>query len=131
MPQGQAMNFVELNDLDGGCAVGETTVVLGASPIAQVKPHLIRVKTNEKIFLDKPTFRIGREKSYVDYFIDNAAISKSHANIISRKGEYFVVDTNSTNHTFVNGQMIPSNVETKITHGAKITFGNEEFEFRL
>ena len=130
IPQGQSMNFGETTVLGGGC-IGETTV-LGASPAVQVKPHLIRAKNNEKIDLNKPVFRIGKEKSYVDYFIgDNSAISRSHANIISRDGEYFVVDTNSTNHTYVNGQMIQSNVETKIAHGAKIKLANEDFEFRL
>ena len=130
MPQGQSMNFGETTVLGGG-GIGETTV-LGATPATQVKPHLIRAKNNEKIDLNKPVFRIGKEKSYVDYFIgDNSAISRSHANIISRDGEYFVVDTNSTNHTYVNGQMIQSNVETKIAHGAKIKLANEDFEFRL
>ena len=131
MPKGQAMNFGETTVLGSGGGIGETTV-LGATSAVQVKPHLSRTKNNEKILLDKPVFRIGKERSYVDHFIgDNAAISRSHANIISRDGEYFVVDTNSTNHTYVNGQMIQSNVETKIAHGAKIKLANEDFEFRL
>ena len=68
----------------------------------------------------------------MDYFIsDNTAISRSHANIVNHNGEFFVVDTNSTNHTYVNGGMIPSNVETKLTHGTKIKFANEDFEFRM
>ena len=77
-------------------------------------------------------FRIGKEKSYVDYFVsDNTAVSRSHCNIISRDGQYFVVDTNSTNHTYVNGGMIQSNVETPLSHGTKIRLANEEFEFKL
>lgn len=130
MPQGQPMNFGETTVLGGG-SMGETTV-LGATPAAQAKPCLIRAKNNERIDLNKPVFRIGKEKSYVDYFIgDNSAISRSHANIVTREGEYFVVDTNSTNHTYVNGQMLQSNVEMKIAHGAKIRLANEDFEFRL
>ncbi len=131
VPQGQATNFGETTVLGGGGVIGETTV-LGATSAVQPKPHLIRAKNNEKINLDKPVFRIGKEKSYVDYFIgDNSAISRSHANIISRDGNYFVVDTNSTNHTYVNGAMIQSMVETPISHGAKIKLANEDFEFRL
>lgn len=115
----------------GGAANGQTTV-LTQNPVAQVRPHLIRVKNNEKINLDKAVFRIGREKSCVDYFIgDNSTISSNHANIISRDGAYFVVDTNSTNHTWVNDQMIPSNVETKVEHGSKIRLANEEFKLIL
>lgn len=112
--------------------MGETTVLAGAAEQSKTNPHLIRLKNNEKIPLNKPVFRIGKEKSYVDYFIsDNTAVSRSHANIINRDGEFFVVDTNSTNHTFVNGGMIHSNVETRLSHGTKLRFANEEFEFRL
>lgn len=131
VPQGQAMNFGETTVL-GGSNIGETTV-LGAAPTAvEPKPYLIRSKNNERINLNKPVFRIGKEKSYVDYFIgDNTAISRSHANFITRDGEYYVVDTNSTNHTYVNGAMIQSNVETKISHGDKVRLANEDFEFKL
>lgn len=133
VPQGQAMNFGETTVLNAA-TYGETTV-LNAGAIQQevkLQPYLIRVKNNERIALNKPVFRIGKEKSYVDYFIsDNTAISRSHANVISRDDEYFVVDTNSTNHTYVNGMMIQSNVETKIEDGARIKLANEEFEFKL
>jgi pSer/pThr/pTyr-binding forkhead associated (FHA) protein len=124
------ISFGETTVLSGG--IGETTVLGVAVEPNRKDPHLIRAKNNEKIPLDKPVFRIGKERSYVDYFVsDNTAISRSHANIINHDGEYFVVDTNSTNHTYVNGGMIASNVETKLTHGAKIRFANEDFEFRL
>ena len=66
------------------------------------------------------------------YFIgDNTAISRGHANIVDHNGEFFVVDTNSTNHTYVNGAMIQSGVETKLSHGDKIRLANEDFEFRM
>lgn len=131
-PQSQSMNFGETTVLGGGSNIGETTV-LGAAPTAvQPKPYLVRVKNNEKINLDKPVYRIGKEKSYVDYFIgDNTAISRSHANFITRDDQYFVLDTNSTNHTYVNGTMIQSGVETQIFHGDKVRLANEDFEFKL
>lgn len=131
-PQGQAANFGETTVLGGG-VIGETTVLTAPqNPNKMIVPHLIRKKNNEKISLNKPVFRVGKERSYVDYFIgDNTAISRSHANFISRDGEYFVVDTNSTNHTFVNGTMIQSNVETAIAHGDTIRLANEDFEFKL
>lgn len=125
------MNFGETTVLNGP-RKGETTVLNMAQAQVQNKPHLVRLKNNEKIDLNKPVFRIGKEKSYVDYFVsDNTAISRSHANFITRDGEYFVMDTNSTNHTYVNGAMIQSNMETKIAHGSTIRLANEDFEFRL
>lgn len=125
------MNFGETTVL-GGNTAGETTVLNSGQQENQVAiPYLLRTKNSEKIMIEKSVFRIGKEKSYVDYFIsDNATISRSHANIISKDDKYFLVDTNSTNHTYVDGQMIQSNSEVEITHGSKIRFADEEFEFR-
>ncbi len=107
---------------------GETTVLGSTGP----NPTLIRVKTGEHISINKPVFRIGKEKSYVDYFVaDNTAISRSHANIHTENGEYFVEDTNSTNHTYINGAIINSNVKTKIKSGDKVRLANEEFTFTV
>ena len=132
MPQGRSMNFGETTVLGGGGKMGETTVLSGAPTPNEVRPHLVRKKTGEKINLNKPVFRIGKEKSYVDYFIgDNTAVSRSHANIVSRDGAFYVVDTNSTNHTFVNGEMLQSNVEVMLNHGDSVKLANEEFEFKL
>ncbi len=129
-PMSRPINFGETTVLGGG--IGETTVLGTAVEPNRVDPHLIRTKNNEKIPLNKPVFRIGKERSYVDYFIgDNTAISRSHANLVNRNGDFYIVDTNSTNHTYVNGTMIQSNVETKLTHGTKIRLANEDFEFRL
>lgn len=129
LPQGRSMNFGETVVLNTARA-GETTVLNKAVVEVQASPHLIRNKNNEKIILNKPVFRIGKEKSYVDYFIsDNTAISRSHANIITRENEYFIMDTNSTNHTYVDGIMIPSNSEVSLTHGARVRLANEEFVF--
>lgn len=128
----QSLNFGETTVLGGGGAIGETTVLVSQNVQTKPLPHLIRKKNNEKIDLNKPVFRIGKEKSYVDYFIgDNTAISRSHANVINRDGTFVVVDTNSTNHTFVNGKMLQANEEVAVAHGDTVRLANEDFEFRL
>ena len=132
-PAGQ-VNFGETTVLGaGGTSFGETTVLSGTAGVEMVRePFLIRKKTGEKIPINKPVFRIGKERSFVDYFIaDNTAISRSHANIITKNQVYYIMDTNSTNHTYVNGTMIASNVETPITSGDIVKLANEEFCFEL
>ena len=131
----QSVSFGDTTSLSGGYS--SDTVVLDAAG-AKAKEHralspcLIRKSNQERISLNKPVFRIGKEKSFVDYFIgDNTAISRSHAHIVTRDGQFFVVDTNSTNHTFVNGQMIPPNHETVLNDGDVLTLANESFEFHL
>ena len=129
IPQGRSMNFGETTVLDGGMANGETSVLSAPTPS---QPYLLRKKNGEKIFITSAFFRIGKEANYVDYFIgDNSAISRSHANIIISGNDYYIIDTNSKNHTYVNGQMIQSNTETLLTHGSAVKLANEEFEFRM
>lgn len=127
------VSFGETTSLTGSSQ--KDTTVLGAAVKQEPResfPYLIRQSNQERIPLSKPLFRIGKEKSFVDYFIgDNTAISRSHAHIITRDGRFFVVDTNSTNHTYHNGQMIPANQETELKHGDSIRLANESFEFRM
>lgn len=123
-------SFNETTVLSAAMVGGETTV-LNVNPMMP-DPCLIRVKTGERISINKPVFRIGKEKSYVDYFIaDNTAVSRSHANIHTENGEYFIEDTNSTNHTYINGKVINSNVKTKLTNGDKVRLANEDFTFSV
>ncbi|MDR1563994.1 MAG: FHA domain-containing protein [Oscillospiraceae bacterium] len=113
---------------------GYTEVLFGA-PTGQLDikfPTLMRMRTGEIISVDKPVFRIGKEKSYVDYFVtDNNAISRSHADILSRSGKYFILDNNSTNKTYINGTVIPIMKEVEILDGTVLKLANEEFKFKL
>ena len=107
---------------------GETTVLGGAE--IMTGPYITRIRTGEKININKPVFRIGKERSYVDYFVaDNTAISRSHANIITDGNEYYIEDTNSTNHTYVNGKMINVNEKVKLSNGDTFRLANEDFCF--
>jgi hypothetical protein len=97
-----------------------------------VSPYLINKKNGDKIIINKDVFRIGREVNYVDYCIqNNRAIGRSHAFIKSQNGKYYGVDTNSLNHTYVNGVEIKPQTETEITHGTELRFANENYEFKL
>lgn len=97
---------------------------------AQKYPYLIRRSNGERIPVDKPVFRIGKERSYVDYFVsNNHAISRSHADIICRNGRYYICDRNSTNKTYCNGRMLIPEDEVQIVNGDLLQLANEEFEF--
>lgn len=93
-------------------------------------PTLYRVLTDECIQVNKPVFRLGKERSYVDYFVtNNNAVSRGHADIITRGDRCFVRDLNSKNRTYINGQAIPPQCECEILDGSRLTLGNEEFIF--
>ncbi len=108
---------------------GETTILNVSQQMAKPSaPYLVRSSNQETVILSKPVFRIGKDRDFTDYCIcDNSAVSRRHANLLVRNGDVFIIDTNSTNHTFVNGVMIRNNTEVKLTHGDEIRLANEDF----
>lgn len=105
---------------------GETTV-LGGQPTAT----LLRIKNGEKITINRPEFSLGKERRRVDYCIsDNNSVSRCHAKVVTRGGQHFIIDMNSTNFTYVNGAKIAPNQEKALANGDKIKISDEEFEFR-
>ena len=100
----------------------------------QYVPTLVlrRERTGQEMKITKSIFHIGAEYSYADFYIpDNSAISRSHADIIVRGNKYYVKDSNSLNHTYLNGEMLTSNVEYALRSGDTIVLANEAFEFRV
>lgn len=112
--------------------VEETTLLTENQVSASAEyPELFRVLTGETISINKPVFRIGKERSYVDYFVtNNSAVSRSHADIITRGTGFFVVDLNSKNKTYINNKVLSAQTETPIHDGDLLRLGNEEFIFR-
>ena len=92
---------------------------------------LKRVSTGESFLVDKPIFRIGRKKDVNDLCIQgNEHVSGKHGEILVRKGRFFLVDKESTNKTYLNGEVLEPGVEVELLPGANIVFANEEFIFQ-
>lgn len=95
-----------------------------------VYPYLIRIKNEEKIVIDKESFKVGKDKNIVDYCVeDNNAVSRNHAHILIRNGGYFIYDNNSTNKTYIDEEIVPAYSEVEIHPGSRLRLGNEEFDF--
>ena len=117
---------ISMSDMDN-----DATVDVGAVS-SVMSPWLVRLKTGEEIPINKEEFRIGRGSGYADYRIDdNKAVGHSHAIISYHDENYYVIDTNSKNHTFVDGEPITSNEEVRIVNGTNISFADERYVFRL
>ena len=117
--------------LGGGS--NETTVLSGGNETTVLSADygtLTRISTGEKVTISKERFVIGRERGRVDYCIsDNTAVGRTHAIIVTRGGNAYVVDQNSRNCTYVNDVKAPGNQEVKIKSGDKITFADEAFTY--
>ena len=91
-------------------------------------PYLLRVATNEKIYINKPEFSIGRSATKADYTVtDNSDVSRIHCIIERKNGVSYIRDNASTNGTFVNGQNIAGQENVFLTNNAKVSLGDEGF----
>lgn len=111
--------------LDAGA--GETTLLSGAGGA-----YLIRKKNGEKIAINLPVFKIGKERRRVNYCIsDNTSVSRVHCEIVKKGTDYYVIDQGATNFTFVNGVQLSPNRETLLSDQSVLKLSDEEFEFHL
>lgn len=68
---------------------------------------------------------IGRREDN-DLAIDDPSVSASHAWIVNQRGHCVIMNTLSTNGTFVNDQRVH---ETTLRHGDHVRLGQAEFVF--
>jgi hypothetical protein len=134
-PQQGGANFGGTVVLGGSTApVASQTTVLGASSSSGSGPFpmLVRRKNGERIVIKQNEFRLGRSSRFADYVIgDNSNISSSHAVIYINDTGFYIFDTNSTNHTSVNGRQIPPSTMVKIDPDSVILLADEEFSFQV
>ena len=96
-----------------------------------VCPLLNRLSTGEDIYINKSVFRIGKDANVVDYYVDNPAISRSHADIIIKENRCFIMDLKSKNKTYLNGAPLLINKEYEINNDDLIRLADEEFVFKV
>ena len=79
----------------------------------------------KEFVIDKGLLRIGSKKEN-DVVIADDTVSRHHAVIEEKKGQYIIRDLESTNGTFVNGLRVS---EAFLNEGSIIKLGNTELRF--
>lgn len=81
----------------------------------------------EILELERAQVSVGR-LSDSDIVISNPYVSRRHANVQLRDGDYYVIDTGSTHGTFVNGVRI---TERRLRHGDRISLGRDQVQIQF
>lgn len=121
----------ELSELDEipvveSDSIGDTVVLTDINSNA----YIIRENNQEKIYISDEEFIIGKDFSKVDYRIaDNNAVSRMHAELRRVNDEWNVIDLNSLNGTFVNGEKLDANVLRKLKSNDVIFLADEVFTY--
>jgi hypothetical protein len=86
------------------------------------------------IEVDKDEFAIGRDGDKVDAVISDKlsnAVSRKHCLITKTNNKYFVQDLKSSNHTLVNGVMIPPYEIMEIEDNDILSIADLEFRVKI
>lgn len=78
--------------------------------------------------IDHTPYVIGSDAA-CDGILNSDTVSRRHARI-TKKGEvYFIEDLNSTNGTFVGGELINCRIRMSLTSNETVAFADEKFRF--
>lgn len=133
LPQSEAVGSLKEEMLSEDMVSGGTKKhVLPSENKPAKTAMLIRRSTQEQFPVDKEEIRIGKAPGMAEICIeDNPAVSRIHALIDEINGDHYITDNHSTNHTYVNGSLLPDGESRKLSDGDRIVLGNEELIFKL
>lgn len=86
-------------------------------------------RAREQLRISAFPFLIGSLECAVDGCIDSRNVSHFHARMEKEGDEYYIMDLNSKEGTFVNGQKLPKELSKKIIPGDHVVFGDMEYVF--
>lgn len=108
---------------------GDTVLLVRSNQKA--KPKLIHMKNGklQEILIQGDPFVIGKMSRGVDAVIKERSISRMHAKISEKEGNYYLTDLNSTNGTYKNGVRLTANETTPLKQDDEIKLADLTFYF--
>ena len=117
----------------GGAAAAReplVTCILAPSKEAAAACLLpVREKELDAILLRKKDTLIGKQADLVDIVISVPVISRVHARVSRRGGDWYLTDLNSRNGTAVNNRLLESMKDVQLQNGDIVRFANLEYRF--
>lgn len=94
------------------------------------KLYIVKSSNNEKILINKAIFKIGIKKELCDYIVtDSKYVGRYHATIITKNGQAFFEDNNSTNKSYINHVQAMPSQKILLKNGDEIKLANVLFKF--
>ena len=81
----------------------------------------------ERVKIEHSSLVIGSMREGCDYIISQIGVSRMHAKIMKKQDGIYLLDLNSRNGTYLNGELIQSGKDYKIEEGDCIAFAQSEY----
>lgn len=93
--------------------------------------HPVLEFEDKKIIVNQASFLIGRSKTLVDYAMpESLSIGRVHAEIVCEGRAHYLVDMNTKNGTYINGERLESQKKYILKKGDEIQIGHEKAVFK-
>lgn len=128
------------NDNFDMSACGETGVLAGGDTMDKNKEVIVTEEYNVRLYLEsmekekyepvhlnKKSVVLGAMPDSCDYILKERGVSRMHAKLMEKLDGIYLLDLNSTNGTYLNGELIESGQEYKLEEGDMVTFALCEF----
>ena len=125
---------------NGNTIIGETSLLMESDGKAEDKQMLVKEQTKENIHLEAlekdryPVISlqggsvvIGSMAEGCTYVLKERGISRLHAKIMEKADGIYLLDLNSTNGTYLNGEVIEAGKDYKIEEGDLVAFAKCEY----
>ncbi len=122
-----AMGEVSEAAASGEVTFGSTRVLGVCHTDRQLRLISEDIRRCKDLSIESGTVRIGKSPDLVDLCIPLDVISRVHAQIRQTQEGAFLQDLNSTNGTFINGQMLEPSQEQAIQDGDIVAFAGVRF----
>lgn len=79
--------------------------------------------------IEQPVVVIGRSRRLADILIPHTSISKSHFQLVQKSDNIYIIDLNSTNHTYLDNKKLVPFRQQALKNNSQIRAGNVIFKF--
>ncbi len=86
-------------------------------------------KEEDSYVIQQDVFRIGSRDQHNDANLQSEAVSRHHGKITRREDGYYLEDLNSTNGTFLNGELLSYHQAVKLSANDQIQFADVPYTF--
>lgn len=108
---------------------GETVLLETEKMKSEKKLVSLKKEKSPDICISCSSMIVGKIRQQADFVLDDEHISRVHARIEKNGDDVYVIDLNSTNGTFINGERLQANERRRLQPLDEVAFASIIYEY--